>query len=35
LNSHNALKLDPVTMRVIDLGWRKAQAFPFGAGKEK
>ena len=25
-NSHSALSLDPVTARVIELGWRRAQA---------
>jgi 8-oxo-dGTP diphosphatase len=25
-NSHSALKLDPVTVRVIDAGWQRAQA---------
>src|SRR5579863_8666472 len=24
-NSHSALKLDPVTVRVIEMGWQKAQ----------
>jgi ADP-ribose pyrophosphatase YjhB (NUDIX family) len=26
-NSHSALLLDPVTVRVIEAGWQKAQAF--------
>jgi hypothetical protein len=25
-NSHSALLLDPVTVRVIEAGWQKAQA---------
>jgi len=25
-NSHSALKLDPITVRVIELGWQRAQA---------
>ena len=25
-NSHSALKLDPVTVRVIEMGWQRAQA---------
>jgi ADP-ribose pyrophosphatase YjhB (NUDIX family) len=25
-NSHSALKLDPVTVRVVDAGWQRAQA---------
>jgi 8-oxo-dGTP diphosphatase len=25
-NSHSALKLDPITVRVIEAGWRRAQA---------
>jgi hypothetical protein len=26
-NSHSALLLDPVTVRVIEAGWQKAQAW--------
>lgn len=29
-NSHGALKLDPVTVRVMEMGWQRAQAFEFG-----
>ena len=25
-NSHSALKLDPLTVRIIELGWQRAQA---------
>jgi hypothetical protein len=25
-NSHSALQLDPVTVRVIEVGWQRAQA---------
>jgi 8-oxo-dGTP diphosphatase len=25
-NSHSALKLDPVTLRIIELGWQRARA---------
>jgi hypothetical protein len=25
-NSHSALRLDPVTVRVIELGWQRARA---------
>ncbi len=36
-NSHpprRTLKLDPITVRVIEMGWQKAQAFPFGGSEE-
>lgn len=29
-NSHSALALDPVTVRVIEMGWRRAQALAAG-----
>jgi 8-oxo-dGTP diphosphatase len=29
-NSHSALKLDPITVRVIEKGWQQAQAFQAG-----
>jgi hypothetical protein len=29
-NSHSALKLDPVTVRVIEMGWQKARALEAG-----
>ena len=29
-NSHSALKLDPVTARVIEMGWQRAQGLPAG-----
>jgi len=25
-NSHSALQLDPITVRVIELGWQRAKA---------
>jgi hypothetical protein len=25
-NSHSALKLDPITVRIIEAGWQRAQA---------
>lgn len=31
-NSHNALALDPITVRVIEAGWRRAKSL---AGKER
>jgi 8-oxo-dGTP diphosphatase len=34
-NSHSALKLDPITVRVIEMGWQKAQAFPFYGSEER
>ena len=33
-SSHTALELDPITVRVIEMGWQKAQAFKIG-GSEK
>jgi 8-oxo-dGTP diphosphatase len=30
-NSHSALKLDPITVRVIEKAWQRAQALQFGA----
>jgi hypothetical protein len=27
-NSHSALRLDPVTVRVIEAGWQRAQELP-------
>ena len=32
-NSHSALRLDPVTTRVIELGWQRAQALGLYNGK--
>ena len=29
-NSHSAVKLDPITVRVMEMGWQKAQGFEFG-----
>ena len=34
-NSHSALKLDPITVRVIEMGWQRAQAFEFGKSEER
>ncbi len=31
-NSHSALALDPVTVRVIEKGWQRAQALDLSAG---
>jgi hypothetical protein len=30
-NSHSALRLEPITVRVIEEGWQKAQAVSEGA----
>jgi 8-oxo-dGTP diphosphatase len=27
-NSHSALALDPITVRVVEMGWQRAQAWP-------
>jgi len=32
-NSHSALKLDPITVRVIEAGWQRAQALQKRAAK--
>jgi len=34
-SSGGALKLDPITVRVIEMGWQKAQAFAFGKSEER
>ena len=34
-NSHSALKLDPLTVRVIEKGWQRAQALAAGEGGER
>jgi ADP-ribose pyrophosphatase YjhB (NUDIX family) len=34
-NSHSALKLDPVTGRVIETGWQRAQALASGGNEER
>ena len=34
-NSHSALRLDPVTVRVIEAGWQRAQARESKTGKMK
>jgi ADP-ribose pyrophosphatase YjhB (NUDIX family) len=33
-NSHSALRLDPVTVRVIEKGWQRAQALRAAGGTE-
>jgi ADP-ribose pyrophosphatase YjhB (NUDIX family) len=32
-NSHSALQLDPITVRVIETGWQRAQALKAGEDK--
>jgi 8-oxo-dGTP diphosphatase len=32
-NSHSALKLDPVTVRIIELGWQRAQTLQEREGR--
>jgi len=34
-SSGGALKLDPITVRVIEMCWQKAQAFAFGKSEER
>ncbi len=34
-NSHSALKIDPITARVIEKGWQMAQAANMGFAKEQ
>ena len=34
-NSHSSLKLDPVTVRVIEMGWQRAQALTAGGSGER
>jgi 8-oxo-dGTP diphosphatase len=31
-NSHGALELDPITVRVIEMGWQKARTIPLKQG---
>jgi 8-oxo-dGTP diphosphatase len=33
-NSHSSLKLDPVTVRVIEMGWQRARALASGGSGE-
>jgi ADP-ribose pyrophosphatase YjhB (NUDIX family) len=34
-NSHSALLLDPVTVRVVEAGWQRAQAWPAKTREDK
>ena len=34
-NSHSSLKLDPVTVRVIEMGWQRARALASGGSGER
>lgn len=34
-NSHSALKLDPVTVRVIEMGWQRARELASGGSGER
>jgi len=33
-NSHSALKLDPITVRVIEAGWQRAQSLEAARGSK-
>ena len=34
-NSHGALKLDPITVRVMEKGWQRARDFETGIAKKR